>query len=137
MSLPKPGVFNILSRVPTTYYDLLNYTSSWPFTEDTRCVTKGHGKVYEIQLNHRVRRFEYVHTDGSTIVDSTPTGILTKMALMYRCLPLSTARSNWSNIWLTRNDGVSYVSGLMLRRSYAKFYQKPLLETIRYDIPNE
>lgn len=137
MSLPKPSKTNIVESVPTTFYDLVDYYKSWPMTEGTRCVTKGRRNTYEIKLDHVRKLFSYTHTNGFTVTDSTPTGILHKMALEFYILPLSSARSNWSNMWFTRNDGHTYVVGIKLRQECARFHGKQLYKRIRYDVPHE
>ncbi len=108
-----------------------NYNAKWPFQPGMRVRTKGwKGVEHELVLDHATQTYNYYGMSGAT-----PTEILTKMALA-GYMPLSVARSNWSAIWVTDNEGYINVLGKDFRRAFAVHNDYKLVERKRVDVPS-
>jgi hypothetical protein len=129
--LPRIGASTVLNYIPDMWLSRsANYNPKWPFLPGMRVRTKGwKGTEHEIVLDHATQTFHYYGLSGST-----PTEILTKMALN-GVMSLSVARSNWSSIWVTDDEGDANVLGITLRRAYSIHNNHNLLERKRLDVP--
>ncbi len=129
--LPRITASSTLKTVPEEWLSRpATYNSKWPFQPGMRVRTKGcNGYERELVLDHATQTFHYKGLSGST-----PTEILTKMALS-GYMPLSTARSNWSSIWVTDDIGLVNVLGKDFRRAFSLHNGHNLKKTMRLDVP--
>jgi hypothetical protein len=129
--LPRICTSTVLNYIPDMWLSRPSvYNSKWPFQPGMRVRTKGwKGVEHELVLDHATQTLHYHGLSGST-----PTEILTKMALN-GVMPLSVARSNWSSIWVTDDDGDVNVLGKDLRQAFSIHNDHKLLERKRLDVP--
>ncbi len=129
--LPRITASTTLKFVPEEWLSHpSNYNSKWPFQPGMRVRTKGwKGVEHELVLDHATQTYHYFGLSGAT-----PTEILTKMALN-GVMPLSVARSNWSSIWVTDEEGSVNVLGKDVRWAYSVYNGGNLVERKRFDVP--
>jgi hypothetical protein len=129
--LPRIAASTTLKFVPEEWLSHPStYNSKWPFQPGMRVRTKGwKGVEHELVLDHATQTYHYFGLSGAT-----PTEILTKMALN-GVMPLSVARSNWSSIWVTDEEGSVNVLGKDVRWAYSVYNGGNLVERKRFDVP--
>lgn len=108
----------------------------WPFLESMQLVTKAKGKPHiPIILDHIAQEFVYRGED-TLLIGKTPTEILTKMALK-GIMPISTARMNWSALWITVDNGMTYVLAKDLNHKNCTENGVALRDDIHHCVPRD
>ena len=108
----------------------------WPYKVGMRAVTKSGGQMFEIMLDHQTRRYSHIPADGVPIVGRTPTDILKQMAFR-GLMKLGNAMSNWSHLWVTVDDGYTYVLAKDLRHSNCMDNGTALVKGEHHYVPSD
>jgi hypothetical protein len=113
---------------------LITYDSAWPFNQNLRCVIVGYdpngNKVSrEVHLDHAQKKFVFMK-DNTTVRAPNPYNLLVQLAFLGVVRPKAPA-SNWHEIYLTHDNGRSYIRGRDLRYAVAKHFGKTLNNVVR------
>jgi hypothetical protein len=115
MSLLKKFAMCSVEKISKSYVKN-HLVAKWPYTHEMRVITRCAGEDYEIQLDHVNKKYSF-DKDNLTLQGKTPTGILRLMG-HFNVIHASYSASNWSNLWITTDEGKSWVNGKDLYHNY-------------------
>jgi hypothetical protein len=115
MSLLNKFTKSAVSNISALYIKR-NIITKWPYTHEMRVITRCAGQDYEITLDHVNKKYSF-DIDNVTLQGKSPTGILRLMG-HFNVISPSYSASNWSCLWVTVDNGKSWVNGKELHHNY-------------------